>query len=302
MRNNTSVYYKLSILIPTYNRLNLLKETLNSITTQTQGKPVHVAVVDDGSNEGNYEYVLELSKKYSFIEVVRHEKNLGVGLARNILLQMAKGDYLLFLDSDDLLLDGALNEILNLINSKTAEVYVLNSYRQKGKKLKFKSFPEGLTKVELLKYFLDGAFSEALYLVKTGIAKKIPFNPNLKVREDLGPKACYLLFNKIKIINKPFAIIRDNPQRLRRTSNYYFEHAITSVEDLFSRLPSEYQVLKPYVFGKTYLELAKIAYRSGLFLEAQKFLEEAKNYIPELSKNFMFLKFKAKLIFKRLFN
>jgi len=231
-----------------------------------------------------------------------NEKNLGVGSARNTLLQMAKGYYLLFLDSDDLLLEGALNEMLNLIESKTAEVYVLNSYRQKGEKLKFKPFPERLNGVELLKCFLDGAFSEALYLVKTEIAKKISFNPNLKVREDLGPKICYLLFNKIKIINKPLAIIRDNPQRLRKTSNYYFEHAITSVEDLFNRLPSEYKALKPYAFGKTYLELAKKAYRSGLFLEAENFLEEAKIYLPELSKNFKFLKLKAKLILKKFFS
>jgi len=293
--------YKLSILIPTYNRLNLFKETLKSIIPQAQEKPVHIAIVDDGSTEGNYEYVLELRKRYPFIEVVKHEKNLGVGSARNTLLQMAKGDYLLFLDSDDLLLDRALNEMLNLIDSKTAEVYVLNSYRQKEEKLKFKSFPEGLTKVELLKCFLDRAFSEALYLIKTEIAKKISFNPNLKVREDLGPKVCYLLFNKIKIINKPLAIIRDSPQRLRRTPNYYFEHAIASVEDLFSRLPSEYQILKPYAFGNTYLELAKMAYKGRLFFEAEKFLEEAKNFLPELNKNFNFLKLKAKLIFKKIF-
>ena len=82
--------YKLSILIPTYNRLDLFKETLNSIIPQAQGKPVHIAIVDDGSTEGNYEYALELSKKYLFIEVARHEKNLGVGVARNTLLGLLK--------------------------------------------------------------------------------------------------------------------------------------------------------------------------------------------------------------------
>ena len=292
--------YKLSILIPTYNRLELFKETLNSILPQAQGKPVHIAIVDDGSTEGNYEYAFELSKKYPFIEVAKHEKNLGVASAKNTLLGLAKGRYLFFFDSDDLLLQGAMDKILELIDSGIAEVYVLNTYRQKGKKLKFKVFLENKKGLELLKAFLDGAFSEALYLIQTKHALNILCNPNLRVKEDLAQKACYLLFHKVKIINQPFAIIRDNPQRLRRVSTYYFAHAIAAVEDLFNRLPSEYQALKPYALGKTYLELAKMAYRSRFFIEAQKFLEETKNYLPVLSKDFKYLKLKVKLILRKV--
>jgi len=127
--------YKLSILIPTYNRLDLFKETLISILKQVENEPVEIVIVDDGSTERNYEYALEISKKYPFVKVQRHEKNLGIGQARNTLLSLAKGEYLVFIDSDDLLMDGALKKMLNLIASNGGECYVLNSYREKGEKI-----------------------------------------------------------------------------------------------------------------------------------------------------------------------
>ena len=290
--------YKLSILIPTYNRLELFKETLNSILPQAQGKSIHIAIVDDGSTEGNYEYAFELSKKYPFIEVARHEKNLGVGSAKNTLLGLAKGRYLLFFDSDDLLLQGAMDKILELIDSEIAEVYVLNTYRQKGKKLKFKPFPENKKGLELLKAFLDGAFSEALYLIQTKHALNILCNPNLRVKEDLAQKACYLLFHKVKIINQPFAIIRDNPQRLRKVSDYYFQNAIDAIEDLFKRLPSEYQCFKPFAYAKTYLDLGKRAYLNGDLAKAKDFLKKAIECYPEIRKDLKYWKLRVKIFFK----
>jgi glycosyltransferase involved in cell wall biosynthesis len=245
--------YKLSILIPTYNRLDLFKETLISILKQVDNEPVEIVIVDDGSTERNYEYALEIGKIYPFVEVQRHEKNLGVGQARNTLLSLAKGDYLVFIDSDDLLMDGALKKMLNLIASNEAECYVLNSYREKGGKLKFKPFPVDKKGLSLLKACIDGAFSEALYLIKTEGARKYPFNPDLRVREDFAPQACYLFFSSFKIINKPFVIYRDHPQRLRKVADYYFELALASVDDLFNRLPAPYQSLKPYALARAYL-------------------------------------------------
>jgi glycosyltransferase involved in cell wall biosynthesis len=290
--------YKLSILIPTYNRLDLFKETLNSIIPQAQGKPVHIAIVDDGSTEGNYEYALELSKKYPFIEIARHEKNLGVGVARNTLLGLAKGDYLIFFDSDDLLLDRGLEKMLDLIDSEIAEVYVLNTYREKGKKLKFKIFPEDKTEKKLLKAFLEGKFSEALYLVKSDIAKKFSFSSNLRVMEDLPYQGKLILHSKIKIINQPFAIKRDHPQRLRKVSDYYFQNAIDAIEDLFKRLPSEYQCFKPFAYAKTYLDLGKRAYLNSDLAKAKDFLKKAIECYPKIRKDFKYWKLRFKILFK----
>jgi glycosyltransferase involved in cell wall biosynthesis len=293
--------YKLSILIPTYNRLELFKETLTSILKQVDNEPVEIVIVDDGSTERNYEYALEISKKYPFVKVQRHEKNLGVGQARNTLLSLAKGEYLVFIASDDLLMDGALKKMLNLIASNGAECYVLNSYREKWKKLKFKPFPVDKKGLSLLKAYIDGAFSEALYLIKTEVARKYPVNPDLRVREDFSPKACYLVLANSKVINEPFVIIRDHPQRLRKVADYYFEHALTSVEDLFNRLPEPYQNLKPYALARTYLELAKIAYKSGLYDKARVYLHKSIESYPEFRRSFQYFKLQTKIYFKKVF-
>ena len=293
--------YKLSILVPTYNRLDLFKETLSSILKQVENEPVEIVIVDDGSTERNYEYALEISKKYPFVEVQRHKKNLRVGQARNTLLSQAKGEYLVFIDSDDLLMNGALKKMLNLIDSNGAECYVLNSYREKGKKLKFKPFPVDKKGLSLLKAYIDGAFSEALYLIKTEVARKYPFNPYLRVREDFAPKACYLVLANSKVINEPFVIIRDHPQRLRKVADYYFEHALTSVEDLFNRLPDPYQSLKPYALARTYLELAKIAYKSELYDKARAYLQKSIESYPEFRQSFKYFKLQTKIYFKKVF-
>ena len=293
--------YKLSILVPTYNRLDLFKETLSSILKQVENEPVEIVIVDDGSTERNYEYALEISKKYPFVEVQRHEKNLGIGQARNTLLSQAKGEYLMFIDSDDLLMDGALKKMLNLIASNGAECYVLNSYREKGEKLKFKPFPIDKKGLSLLKAYIDGAFSEALYLIKPEVARKYPFNPKLRVREDFAPQACYLFFSSFKIINEPFVIYRDHPQRLRKVADYYFEHALTSVEDLFNRLPEPYQCLKPYALARAYLELAKIAYKSGLYDKARVYLHKSIESYPEFRRSFKYFKLQTKIYFKKVF-
>lgn len=86
-----------SVIVPTYNRLTLLREALASIEQQTF-TDYEVIVVDDGSTDGTNEYLKLFEKK---LLVVRQE-NRGAGAARNAGAAIAKGLYLAFLDSDDL--------------------------------------------------------------------------------------------------------------------------------------------------------------------------------------------------------
>ncbi|MCX7874309.1 MAG: glycosyltransferase, partial [Caldimicrobium sp.] len=93
-----------SILIPTYNRLNFLKEALNSVFKQSFTGPYEVIVVDDGSQDGTWEFLENLAKTKDNLKILRHPENRGVASARNSALSLVKGEYILFLDSDDLLM------------------------------------------------------------------------------------------------------------------------------------------------------------------------------------------------------
>src|SRR6266849_1500345 len=86
-----------SIVIPTYNRAQLLAHALESVWRQ-RFRDYEVIVVDDGSNDETQAYLHGLNNK---VRVIRQE-NRGPGAARNIGAHQAHGDYVAFLDSDDL--------------------------------------------------------------------------------------------------------------------------------------------------------------------------------------------------------
>ncbi|HEX8251898.1 MAG TPA: glycosyltransferase family 2 protein [Thermoanaerobaculia bacterium] len=95
---------KFSVVIPMYNRAAFIGRTLRSCLEQ-EGD-LEVIVVDDGSSDGSAEVVRRFDDPR--IRLVRHEKNRGVGPARNTGVGVATGDWIIALDSDDELLPGAI--------------------------------------------------------------------------------------------------------------------------------------------------------------------------------------------------
>ena len=103
-----------SIITPAYNCKNTIKETYDSVLSQTF-KDYEWIIVDDCSTDGSYEYVKELTKDDKRIKVLQTPKNGGSAIARNIGLKHATGRYITFLDSDDLLDPNYLEEQIKFI-------------------------------------------------------------------------------------------------------------------------------------------------------------------------------------------
>ena len=89
----------ISIIVPVYNTDKYLKKCLNSIINQTY-KNLEIILIDDGSTDDSGNICDNYAKKDNRI-IVKHTKNNGVSTARNIALDIAKGDYITFVDSDD---------------------------------------------------------------------------------------------------------------------------------------------------------------------------------------------------------
>ena len=87
---------KISVVIPTYNRIALVERAIDSVLRQSI-KPFDIIVVDDGSDDGTSEMI---QKKYRSINLVQ-QQNSGVSAARNNGIKHAKGDWISLLDSDD---------------------------------------------------------------------------------------------------------------------------------------------------------------------------------------------------------
>lgn len=99
-----------SVVIPSFDRRQFLPNALASVWTQSFFD-YEVIVIDDGSTDGTHEYLSGLAKPVSVIR----QSNLGAGAARNAGMALAQGDYVAFLDSDDLWFPWTLEVFARLI-------------------------------------------------------------------------------------------------------------------------------------------------------------------------------------------
>jgi glycosyltransferase involved in cell wall biosynthesis len=112
-----------SICIPTYNRKDYLKETLESVFAQTY-KDHEIVIVDDGSTDGTGEMIrqIDLPIRYYW------QENAGDAAARNKLIELAQAKYITFIDSDDLLMPNALEQMMEVISREKEDVVIYGTY------------------------------------------------------------------------------------------------------------------------------------------------------------------------------
>ena len=89
----------ISVIVPVYNTVNYVRYCVESILSQTM-KDFELILVDDGSSDGSEKICDEYSKNNLNV-ISLHQKNKGVSAARNLGIEMASGDYIVFVDSDD---------------------------------------------------------------------------------------------------------------------------------------------------------------------------------------------------------
>lgn len=120
---DTNLVPVVSICIPTYNRTNYLKETLQSVFAQTY-KNYEIIVVDDGSTDGTGDMIKQLGCNIRY----HWQKNAGDASARNKLIELAVGKYITFLDSDDLLTPDAIERMVAVMQQEAEPVIVYGPY------------------------------------------------------------------------------------------------------------------------------------------------------------------------------
>jgi len=110
----------LSIIIPIYNTEKYLAECLDSILSQSY-TDYELILINDGSDDRSGDICREYAKNDSRI-VFKEQKNGGVSDARNTGISMAKGDYVIFCDSDDTMVSGALEKIMSYVLEKNYDI------------------------------------------------------------------------------------------------------------------------------------------------------------------------------------
>lgn len=126
-KNSIQADYALHIIVPVYNTSAYLIECLDSIFQQQTNHTFFVSIVNDGSTDKSAElidaYHLALKDTHHFnsTEVI-HQANQGPSGARNSALNNIRGKYIMFVDSDDKLMPGAIDSLLNAAMAEDADI------------------------------------------------------------------------------------------------------------------------------------------------------------------------------------
>ena len=193
----------ISVIVPIYKVEKYLKKCIESIQKQTY-KNLEIILVDDGSPDKCGEICDEYAENDSRIIVI-HKKNGGLSSARNAGIEIAKGDYIGFVDSDDYIEPYMYEKLLDAIeqNNSKLSVCAINYVFENGKKIcKSKSsenrnfdFFEAIKEMNTYELFDMGAWSK---LYKKDLFDDIRF-PENKLSEDFF--VMYKIFDKAQRIS-----------------------------------------------------------------------------------------------------
>ena len=195
----------ISIIVPVYNTNIFLPKCINSILNQTY-KNIELILVDDGSTDDSGDICEEYATKDSRVIVI-HKKNEGQGVARNVALDIANGDYIGFVDSDDYILPNMFSKMVCFIERFEADIAVcgvINDHFLIKKECPKQSSFKLYNKEELFISFFREPYIRSILcnkLFKAELFADIRFS-NIRAREDND--LIYKVFDKcVKAIYVP---------------------------------------------------------------------------------------------------
>ncbi|MEG0643131.1 MAG: glycosyltransferase family 2 protein [Clostridia bacterium] len=185
---------KVSIVLPVYNRESTLESCINSIVNQTY-KNIEIIIVDDGSTDKSHDIINKFKKIDNRIIYI-YTKNKGVSNARNIGINKSSGEYITFVDSDDMIKTDTIYKMVEKISTGYDFVrfnyYYSNEYKldsNMGQVIEDELLEVNCEtkKEKILKQLLCGNISTfvwALIIRKEVLNKLSPFNSEVKFMED----------------------------------------------------------------------------------------------------------------------
>lgn len=188
----------ISFIIPTYNGLNLLKRCLKSIENQIKDTD-KIIIINDGSTDGTKEFLFKNYSEKNNVIVINQD-NLGSGPARNTGLIYSDTEYVWFIDSDDYILDNAVDLVRRKLSESKNDVLFIGHIMKKRdgyKRYNLKFNPNNKNEVLLTQYYPWNK------VIKRSLFNEVRF-PNEKIRyQDVATIPRILLYaDNIGILNE----------------------------------------------------------------------------------------------------
>lgn len=211
----------ISLIVPVYNVEEYLEECLESIRKQTY-QDIEVILVNDGSTDGSQaicEYFCQTDKRFRLI----NQKNQGQSVARNHGVKESLGEYIMFVDSDDVVSLGLLEQLMKYMSDGidivecniTEDIHCLNS---EGKEIGVKELDSNEALYECFNHGVS--WSPVAKLYRREIVEKVPFLENL-IYEDF-----YTGIVSLKYIHKM--------RKINYIGYYYRYHTSSTMNQKYS--------------------------------------------------------------------
>ncbi len=214
---------KVSVVIPVFQTERYVEDCLRSVLKQTL-QDFEIICILDGGNDGSKEVVKRLMQEDSRISLHVNKQNLGPGASRNRGLALAKGEYIYFLDSDDMILTETLQELYEISRSNRLDTCIFSAdfvYENEMLEEKFcrdpsrfkGSYPEVMTGKELFKAWMkvwDWMPSPPRYFCRRNflVEKSIRFREGMLHEDEIFAFDILMSAHRVKVVDKPYFIRR----------------------------------------------------------------------------------------------
>ena len=215
----------ISIIIPYYKKREYISETINSVLNQSYRK-FEILIIYDDDNLSNLNYLEKLFQSEEKIRIIKNSQTIGAGLSRNKGIQNSKGEYIAFIDADDIWKKYKLENQINFMKKKKIKFsHTTYEIIDKNDKVLGKRVSRNFEKVDDLIKSCDIGLSTVI-LKKEIINDETKF-PNLKTKED------FVLWLKILQRNISINSLNENLTSWRKLENSLSSSITQKLKDAF---------------------------------------------------------------------
>lgn len=256
-----------SVIVPCYNTGSIIEETFDSLEQQTT-HDFEVIFVNDGSTDDTLQRLQNYKKRAKCRVKIIDKKNEGVSVARNTALREATGEYILFLDSDDIYHPECIQQMAFAVKTNQTDAVFCRVSRKLGEVLQLEQIPEAVTismKDAMDKLlFQMGKYSFTCYLYNRAVLLQhnIEFDVDTKYGEDREFNWKYMCHcQTIAWIDAPLYGYRVNRASATNTANWRktdLLKAVKRTEDYLEKMGCPYVAkFKDYFYARATWTVAK---------------------------------------------
>lgn len=294
MRNNVLI----SVIVPVYNVENYIKDCILSIYRQgLSDEDFEVILINDGTEDNSLERIMDICALHNNLFIINQD-NRGLSCARNTGLLYAKGNYVLFLDSDDLLADNSVAPLLELAFSSDVDLLVadflklsdeeISKYKNKkekpcgviksGSQLFLEDLDPGQSYVWRTIYKRDFLSRNELRFIPGICYEDIPFTPECYLKAQV----CLRVSSVLYLYRIGHSSITSNMDKKKAMDLNKVIERIWELKDMKCLSEKVRQKLLDNLFSTFSFELWCISHNRNVFVHRKEIIKDLIKRVPDI--------------------